>query len=219
MRRCSSRSLGRPPGIRHAPLALSVFALVACSATPAKPPEPPPKPVEAPLAAAEGRAYELHAGVDPIPNQCTPHARELCNAMDDDCNGVIDDGCGYATGAVQVTIGWDTGADIDLYVTDPSGETVYYNEQHVRSAMGGYLDHSARGNCRREQTHSRVENAYWPAPRSGVYRLQLHYFSPCGDISRTAVTMSVAVSGKLVGTYRYQLEPEERIDALSFEIP
>jgi hypothetical protein len=64
---------------------------------------------------------------------CQPGTKETCNAIDDDCNGVIDDGCGYSSGAVQVAIGWDTDADIDMYVIDPSSSPLYYNEQHRES--------------------------------------------------------------------------------------
>ncbi len=57
---------------------------------------------------------------------CTPTGPELCfNAVDDNCNGVIDEGCGIATGPLQFTIAWgDNPADVDLHVTDPTGEIV-----------------------------------------------------------------------------------------------
>ena len=148
---------------------------------------------------------------------CGHDAFEQCNAIDDDCNGVIDDECGYESGAVQVTVGWNSGADIDLYITDPSGATIYYNEEHKRSTIGGHLDHDARGHCRREQKNPRIENAYWPTPaRAGKYRVELHYFSPCAEATTTDATVTVVVDGQLLGTYRYRLEPEQRIEALSF---
>jgi tRNA (guanosine-2'-O-)-methyltransferase len=51
---------------------------------------------------------------------------EICyNALDDNCNGPIDEGCGVDGGVVQFSIAWDeTRADVDLEVTDPSGELV-----------------------------------------------------------------------------------------------
>jgi hypothetical protein len=148
---------------------------------------------------------------------CEPGAYEKCNAIDDDCNGVIDDECGYEGGEVQITVGWDSGADIDMYVTDPSGATLFYNEAHKRSRIGGHLDHDARGDCRREQQNPRIENAYWPTPaRAGNYRVQLHYFSPCARGATTEATLTVAVDSRPLGTYRFKLEPEQRIEALSF---
>jgi hypothetical protein len=148
---------------------------------------------------------------------CEPGAYEKCNAIDDDCNGVIDDECGYEGGEVQITVGWDSGADIDMYVTDPSGATLFYNDAHKRSRIGGHLDHDARGDCRREQQNPRIENAYWPSPaKAGNYRVQLHYFSPCAKGATTEATLTVAVDSQPLGTYRFKLEPEQRIDALSF---
>src|SRR5262245_43989277 len=107
-----------------------IAASAGCAAQPkpplvAKAPPPPPAPPE--------RTAKVEAKIDRVAIECTPHGQDTCNAIDDDCNGVIDDGCGYAGGGVQVTIGWDTGADIDLYVVDPSGQPVYYNEEHRKS--------------------------------------------------------------------------------------
>lgn len=162
---------------------------------------------------------EISGNPDPMPTQCEAGAHETCNALDDDCNGIIDDGCGYQTGAVQVTVSWDSGADIDLYVTDPSGETLFYNEKHDHTAIGGHLDQNARGDCRRGQKQSRIENAYWPEPaRTGIYKVELHYFGPCEKSGATNAQLSVSVRGKLLGSYTYKLEPEQRIEALSFEV-
>jgi hypothetical protein len=191
---------------------MSGCASQAKPAVVATPPPSGPAPVE--------RSASVHAEIDQVAIDCAPHGQDTCNAIDDDCNGVIDDGCGYATGGVQVTIAWDTGADIDLYVVDPSGQAVYYNEEHRKSPLGGQMDHDARGDCRREQQNPRIENAFWPSPApSGTYEIDLHYFGPCGDISKTHVTVSVAALGKPFGTFRYELQPEERVKALSLVVP
>jgi hypothetical protein len=163
-------------------------------------------------------AIALDPNAEAVQVDCDSGAYEQCNALDDDCNGVIDDECGYESGAVQITLSWNTGADIDLYVTDPSGTTLYYNEHHSRSRIGGHLDHNARGSCRREQQNPRIENAYWPDPHPGRYKIALHYFSPCDGGGSTVATLSAMVRGELVGSFRYHLEPEQHIDALSFEV-
>ncbi|MDX1440320.1 MAG: hypothetical protein R3284_10510, partial [Rubricoccaceae bacterium] len=81
------------------------------------------------------------------------------------------------TGDVQVTLRWDTQADIDLHVTDPSGEEIFYG--HTQSASGGQLDVDANAGCSNDP---QVENIYWPtggAP-SGTYQLSVNYFGACG---------------------------------------
>lgn len=152
---------------------------------------------------------------------CAAGSADVCNALDDDCDGAIDEGCGYATGAIQITVAWNTGADLDLYVTDPAGETLYYNEQSREVASGGRLDHDARGDCRLEQNNTRIENAFWPGPRvpSGEYKVSLHYWGPCGNNARTSATVSLAVGGKVLGSYNFTLDPEQRVTVASFVIP
>jgi hypothetical protein len=203
---------------------IAIFLLFCAACASATKPAPatvhvPATPPPPPLVQDKTGSVEVSGNPDPLPPACEAGAHETCNALDDDCNGIIDDGCGYQSGDVQVTVAWDSGADIDLYVTDPSGETLFYNEKHDHTSIGGHLDQNARGDCRREQKQSRVENAYWPAPaKTGVYRVELHYFGPCEKSNVTQAKLSVAVRGKLIGSYSYQLKPEERIEALAFEI-
>jgi uncharacterized protein YfaP (DUF2135 family) len=152
---------------------------------------------------------------------CADGSDEQCNALDEDCDGKIDEGCGYASGAIQITVAWNTGADIDLYVTDPAGETLFYNEQSRQVASGGQLDQDARGECRVEQEHTRIENAFWPGPRvpHGEYKVALHYWGPCGSNAATTATISIAVGRKVLGSYNFNLVPEQRVTVASFVIP
>lgn len=58
---------------------------------------------------------------------CTPTGIEQCfNAIDDNCNGIIDEGCGEPTGMIQILAAWgDSPADIDLDLTTPAGLRIY----------------------------------------------------------------------------------------------
>ena len=74
------------------------------------------------------------------------------------------------TGDVQVLLEWESIDDLDLHVTDPAGETIFF--EHRNSASGGELDVDA--NASRLFLHPK-ENVYWPengAPQ-GRYRVKV----------------------------------------------
>lgn len=102
------------------------------------------------------------------------------------------------TGDVQVTLIWNTLNDLDLHVTDPAGEEVYFN--HPFSASGAILDVDANLGCNRNITPSPVENIFWPtgaAPR-GAFRVEVNYYEHCrGALETDSYTVRVLVDGKL----------------------
>ncbi len=57
-------------------------------------------------------------------NGCVRSGLEQCfNAIDDDCNGHVDEHCGTPDGLIQLIIAWDVPrADVDLDVIDANGE-------------------------------------------------------------------------------------------------
>lgn len=93
------------------PLALVFVTGLACSRAPA------PSPASGARTNAPGPVFALERA-------CVASGPERCaDAIDDNCNGVIDEGCGIDTGPVQFVIAWDApAADVDLRVTDPNGE-------------------------------------------------------------------------------------------------
>lgn len=120
------------------------------------------------------------------------------------------------TGDVQVTLTWQTNDDIDLYVTDPTGETIYY--QYTVSSSGGTLD---RDNKCDNLIIGRPENIFWAegqAP-SGSYKVQVHYYDPCEAEHAVNWTVRVIVGGD-VKTYNGTLTQDEQMqDVVTFTAP
>ena len=108
-------------------------------------------------------------------------------------------------GDIQITLTWDNTADLDLYVTDPWGETIcYYNST---SASGGWLDFD-------DTNGYGPENVFWEnntAP-SGYYEVELDYYSGNSG-SNYIVTVSI---GNEVETYSGFIGVGEYIGICSF---
>jgi hypothetical protein len=81
------------------------------------------------------------------------------------------------TGVVQVSVTWNTSADVDLYVVDAVGEEIYYGDQQAGS--GGFLDLDSNAACSGDNI--RNENITWPesAP-AGTYTVRVNLWDDCG---------------------------------------
>jgi len=191
--------------------------IVRTSATPVYANPPPPPQGQATITVSSQPV--LASGVTVIQQSCTPGSQEACNGLDDNCDGAIDEGCGYSTGNIQITLAWNSGADIDLYVTDPYNETISY--QDTTSNSGGQLDHDGRGDCvQNTGGNPTVENVYWNGqPPRGNYAVEIHNYSGCNTaMGQTNTTLSIAVGGRILGSYAYGIYPNQRIQVTSFSL-
>lgn len=98
------------------------------------------------------------------------------------------------TGDVQVTVTWDTDADVDLHVVDPGGSEIYWANR--QSPSGGELDLDSNAACVGDNV--RNENITWAlgtAPQ-GDYTVRVDYWSSCGA-SKTNYTVLMNNSGDI----------------------
>lgn len=81
-----------------------------------------------------------------------------------------------SNGQLEITLNWDDHADLDLHVTDPFGETIYYF--HPSSISGGSLKEDVE--C---TTVAGTEKITYPggSAASGTYVLSVHYFRSCNS--------------------------------------
>ena len=101
------------------------------------------------------------------------------------------------TGDVQATLLWTSSDDVDLHVTDPAGEDIYFG--HRNSASGGQLDHDAIPGCG-GGTETHIENIFWPtggAP-SGTYRVYALLYHQCTGGTPVSYELRVTVGGRVV---------------------
>ncbi|HUF76309.1 MAG TPA: hypothetical protein VMM35_08525 [Longimicrobiales bacterium] len=93
-----------------------------------------------------------------------------------------------AGGDIQVSVTWNTVADVDLHVVEPSGREIYYGSRN--SPSGGTLDIDANAACSTDALWQ--ENVGWASQTapSGQYTVRVDYWSSC-DVAQTDYVVTV----------------------------
>jgi hypothetical protein len=108
------------------------------------------------------------------------------------------------SGDIQISLTWNTQTDVDLWLTEPDGNKIYY--ANPTSSSGGQLDYD-------NVTGYGPENIFFlnEAP-SGEYRVEVNYFSGAPTVTNYNV---VVKNGDNVNTYSGVLETDDQTNLIT----
>ena len=175
-------------------------------------------PAGRPAEVLSARDVACSEGVDLVA-ACTPTGVEICfNAIDDNCNGVIDEGCGLQTGILQFTIAWSGAADVNLILETPGKERVPGGggEAASKTCHAG-PDCPGDDGCHGQN----VENIYCEGedPAPGRYTVHIVLVDLHGAYAPVPVRAGVRLGSRSIG-FAVTLAPDdESRKVFSFDVP
>ncbi len=110
-------------------------------------------------------------------------------------------------GAFTATLRWASGADLNLFVRDPSGRTVSWSSPQL--ADGGRLQIDSNTRCETPSDQP-VEHAYWAALIPGDYEVWAWYEDGCGVNISTEFTLELKVDGAALAPVQARLQRGQR---------
>lgn len=146
---------------------------------------------------------------------CVTTGPELCfDAVDNNCNGLIEEGCGVNSGVIQMAAAWaEEEADVDLLVTDPNGDLV---KPGVASGAGLVKDRDCPGTDRRCRGQN-MENVFLELdaePMRGLYRTTVKLEKTNGARLPIKVRVGARVGPKVYG---FSVELSKQGEEKSFQ--
>lgn len=102
-------------------------------------------------------------------------------------------------GEIEIALLWDTNADLQLLVRDPSGDAVFDDSPIIES--GGRLELGGNKNCSVAQTAVPASYVYWAEGqrlRPGTYEIDVWYQNTCNDTRPVNATLVGVIGGQVV---------------------
>lgn len=134
--------------------------------------------VPLPIDASTAQAIITIGGLPPVLNFDVVFAVAGADGVFGPYSGITVNAIEAAGGDIQVSVTWNTAADVDLHVVEPGGAEIYYGSPS--SGSGGVLDIDANAAC--STSSLTQENVGWSpgtAP-TGTYIVRVDYWSACG---------------------------------------
>jgi hypothetical protein len=116
-----------------------------------------------------------------------------------------------SNGEIAIELNWEGSADLDLHVTDPYGETLYYFRPR-NHAGGEYLEDRECHNNSGQSERVAYESG---TAASGLYQISIHYFRPCGNARDVRWNISVTADGRS-SSFSGTISPGQYIRATDF---
>ena len=113
-------------------------------------------------------------------------------------------------GSLQILLVWNSVADLQLLVRDPSGDAVFDDVPQI--ASGGRLGAQGNVQCRTSEG-APYSYVYWPQevqPRAGSYEVEVWYQNPCGADHPVTFNLYTVYQGMPVYSTTEQILPNER---------